>query len=366
MKHNNDSLGPPWRLCVALLVFWTGLAQGDDPVFSGPQPGEKTTPFRVLELTGPGEGKERDPIAENAGAPTALVFVHGIERSLVPLLRVVDQYGAERQDRLKTEIVFLSADRLSGEQRVKAAAGSLKLQSRVGFSLDGAEGPGNYGLNGQCLMTIVAARDNQVTTNFALVQPGIADAPAVILGLARACGDATPPTVEELNRRQLARSGAGRDRERMMKPGETGRRPGPGAESFDLSKLDLNSEAGLREAVRALIAEVSRLRTELADLRAKSGAGANTGTERAKEDYPGAVPTDEKLQGLLRQFIRPTNDEATVDRLLAEIESYVKGNPDLTRQAIDGWTRILHFGERYGTAYARKGGQELLERLKKQ
>src|SRR5262245_66312438 len=67
-----------------------------DKVFSGPQRGERTTPFNVLELTGPNEGKEREPVTENAGAPTALVFVHAIERSLVPLRRGVGQDGTGR------------------------------------------------------------------------------------------------------------------------------------------------------------------------------------------------------------------------------------------------------------------------------
>ena len=79
----------------------------------------------------------------------------------------------------------------------------------------------------------------------------------------------------------------------------------------------------------------------------------------------GAVPTDAKLNRLIREFIRPTNDDASVDRLLTEIESHVEGNADLTRQAIAGWTRILHFGDRYGTAHARETARASMERLKK-
>jgi hypothetical protein len=75
-------------LCLLALVPSILLnAAAADRVFSGPQPGEKTTPLKLLELMGPAEGKERDPITENAGAATTLVFVHTIERSLVPLLR---------------------------------------------------------------------------------------------------------------------------------------------------------------------------------------------------------------------------------------------------------------------------------------
>ena len=85
--------------------------------------------------------------------------------------------------------------------------------------------------------------------------------------------------------------------------------------------------------------------------------------EKPKEDFPGAVPADAKLVGLLRQFIRPTNDDATVDRVLAEVKTHIKDNADLTKQAADGWTRVLHFGDRYGTPYARKVGQEFLDQI---
>ncbi len=265
-----------------------------------------------MELTGQNAGKERDLVKESALRPMALIFVHGIERSLVPLLRVVDEYGAERKDRLRTEMIFLSPDRLAGEQRVKAAAGALKLQSPVELSVDGAEGPGNYGLNKECLMTIVAAKDNTVTANFALVQPGIADAPKVLEAMAKVCGDTHPPTVAQLSERQMARGGGGRERAGRMTTAD---------------------------------------------------GNANTNTTG---NFPGGVPTDARLQGLLRGFIRPTNDVATVDKALADVKQHIHGNPDLQKQAIDGWTRVLHFGDRYGTEYARKVGREFLEQLKRE
>ena len=279
---------------ICLLVLGTtGFAQGADPIFSGPQIGEKTTPFRVRELWGPAVGTERDPIAENGGKATVLVFINGLERSLLPLLRAVDQYGKERAELISSEVIFLFDDLVEGEQRVKAASGSMRLHSRIGLSLDGAEGPGNYGLNKECMMTIVAAKENTVGANFALVQPGIADAPKVIEALARTCGDTTPPSIEKLTERPMA---------------------------------------GERAARRM----------------------------NQADRFPGAVPEDPKLNGLLRQVIRPTNDQETVGKLMVEMEAYVKGNKGLTKQAIDGWTRVLHFGERYGTAHARELGRAFL------
>jgi hypothetical protein len=305
-------------LVLAVAIGSWGVLRAADPVFSGPQGGETTTPFTVVNLTGENVGKERDPIAENAGQPTALVFVHALERSLVPLLRVLDEYGADRKDRLKTEIVFLSADRLEGERRVKAAAGSLKLLSRVGLSLDGSEGPGNYGLNKECMMTVIVAKDNNVAANFALTQPGIADAPTVLEALAKICGDLKPPTAEQLSERRAARMGNAR----------------PGGA--------MRPESAMR------------------------GPIPDGGADKPTEPFPGAVPTDDKLQGLLRSFIRPNNDDATVDKVLADVKRHIEGNADLKKQAVDGWTRVLHFGDRYGTAYSRKIGVAFLEELKRE
>ena len=90
------------------------MAAGDS-IFSGPQPGEQIKGFKVIDVAA--ESTERDPVQENGGAPTALVFIHAVERSLVPLLRVIDEYGARRKERIKTEVIFLAADRLTGAPR---------------------------------------------------------------------------------------------------------------------------------------------------------------------------------------------------------------------------------------------------------
>lgn len=349
-------------LALCLLFLGATISFATDPVFSGPQAGEKVTPFTVVALSGDTVGKERTISTAAEGRATVLVFVHGVERSLVPLLMVVDQYGAEHQDRLKTEIVFLFADRLEGEQRGRAVAGSLKFQAPAGLSTDGAEGPGNYGLNKECLLTIVVAKDSKVTASFALVQPGIADAPKIIGALAKACGDEAPPTVEELQQRRMARNGGGREGAPMRPQTARTVRPQP---SVDITHIDLDTEEGMREAIRALTGEVQSLRQEVNELKAggspppNRGEGART---RPAAPIPGAVPTDEKLVAWMRSFIRPTNDEATVDQVIVDVQAYIKGHADLRKQTIEAWTRILSF-ENYGTPHSRKAGREFLDRL---
>src|SRR5918993_5391970 len=107
MKRQRISLG----LAVALIALGGGSLAGQDRVFSGPQVGEKVTPFKVLGVRGPAAGTEHEIQGADAGTgPAVLVFVHGIERSIVPLVTVVDEYGHQKRDVLKTTFVFLSGD----------------------------------------------------------------------------------------------------------------------------------------------------------------------------------------------------------------------------------------------------------------
>jgi hypothetical protein len=291
-------------LSTTLILASLNRLEAADPVFSGPQPGEVTTTFKSVDIIGTEAGQERDVIALNNGEPTVLVFVHGIERSMLPLMRAVDNYGDKFKDRLKTEFIFLAAERVGGMEKYAPALNSIKLKGRPTLSVDGAEGPGNYGLNKECLMTIIAAKDNKAQASFALVQPGIADAEAVLAAIAKMIGDEKPPTAAEIAAAQPQRTGM------------TLQRP-------------MNPE------------------------------------DRPKEPFPGAVPTDGKLQSMLRSYIRKENDDATIDRMLQDVRDYIKDNADLKKQAADGWTRILHFKDRYGTPYAVKQGEAFLEELKK-
>ena len=74
---------------------------------------------------------------------------------MLPLLRIVDEYCGAPKGRLAMELVYLSSDKFAVEERMKWVANAVKLQARLGYSVDGVEGPGNYGLNKECMMTIV-------------------------------------------------------------------------------------------------------------------------------------------------------------------------------------------------------------------
>jgi hypothetical protein len=90
--------------------------------------------------------------------------------------------------------------------------------------------------------------------------------------------------------------------------------------------------------------------------KARHGARSRRDDGKTERRFPGAVPSDAKLVGLFGT-IRTTNDDAAVDRVLAEVKAHIKDNADLTKQAADGWMSIALWRPLRNSARA-QGGQE--------
>jgi hypothetical protein len=120
------------------------------------------------------------------------------------MTRVLMDYATGRAgDGLACGVVWLANanDPTAAEQFLKRARHAMPARAPVGISLDGNEGPGVYGLNRNVTLTILVARDNVVTANFALVQPSLpADAPRVLGEVVKLVGGKVP-TLEELGAR---------------------------------------------------------------------------------------------------------------------------------------------------------------------
>lgn len=185
---------------VLLIVSLTGShALGEDEaVFSGPQVGEKLTSFEVTGVYDEAEGKPLDFVARADGRPLMLIFVHQVTRPSHGLVRLMSEYAKRRaDDGLQAGVVWLEDDRSKAEQFLKRARGSLRLSAPVGVSVDGSEGPGSYGLNRNVTLTVLVAKDNQVTANFALVQPNETDAPNILAEVCKLIGG-QPPTLAQI------------------------------------------------------------------------------------------------------------------------------------------------------------------------
>jgi hypothetical protein len=187
------------------LVAGTAAA-ADDPVFSGPQPGEKLPGFTMRGVFDDAAGKESDPVADAGKRPVVLVFVHELTRPSLAVFRTVMNYAATREKDLSAALVFLGDDMTEMENRLKQSRHALPKGVPIGVSVDGKEGPGALGLNRQVSLTVIVAKEGKVTANFALVQPSLqADGPKILEAIVKQAGGKAP-TLEELGVRQPAES----------------------------------------------------------------------------------------------------------------------------------------------------------------
>ena len=292
------------RLFMGLLslgLFASAPVRGNDPVFSGPQAGEKLTPFTMTGVFDESAGRKIDLVSTAGGKPILLVFVHEANRPSIAVSRALLNYGAGRaKDGLVSGLVWLADDATAADQFLMRARGALPEKVPIGISVDGKEGPGAYGLNRNVTLTILVGKDGRVAANFALVQPSLqADVPRVLAEVVKLIGGKVPPVD------QLAAPGKAAGRVTDARPGEN---------DHELTELlravirrDASPEQVARagEAVEAYVAAHPRAKDQLGQIAHRvvgSGKLENYGTPAAQklitnwEERFGPQPVENKKE----------------------------------------------------------------------
>ena len=188
-------------------VFLTTFATaGDEPVFSGPQPGEKLASFVIKNVVAD-PAKDVNLIKDADGKPVLIAFVHKKTRPAFGLTNAIMRYAATRKkDGLTSGVVYLAEDMTAETNWMKGLSGRGFFPKGVtyGISPDGPEGPGPYGLNRQVEVTVLIGKEGRTTANFALVQPGLAaDGPKIARALAEVLGDKEPADLVKFNEERM-------------------------------------------------------------------------------------------------------------------------------------------------------------------
>jgi hypothetical protein len=182
-----------------LLLFAVMAVAAQEKPYSGPQPGETLTPFRVLAVNGPEAGRETDFVSQFGKAPILLLFVHDLTRPIINTFWPIDRFAGDRvQAGLKILFVYTAGDRVSGERRIRDWDRSMGFQVPMSVSLDGSEGPGLYGLNREVPVTAILAREGRVVANVVITQPGYPAALQIISETAKLVGGRVPAAEEFL------------------------------------------------------------------------------------------------------------------------------------------------------------------------
>ncbi|WP_406700468.1 hypothetical protein V5E97_16805 [Singulisphaera sp. Ch08] len=318
-----------------LLGALTALA--DDPVFSGPQVGEKLTTFKATAFSGPQAGREVEIPGPNAGRPTVLVFVHEITRPALQLIRPIDHFGAKWADLgLTSQIIWLAADPAQAEQFLERAKKSLNLKIPVAIAPGGIEGPGNYGLNRNVTLTILVANEGNVVANFAIVQPNETDAPKVLAPIAKLLGKAAP-SMDAIK----AEVGTGR----MMSRPEAAR---PAESKQERSRPAPDRIGALEEKVAALTEALNEARARIARLEGTPPPAPIGG--RSLPDI-GNGTRDPELQRLMRQLIQLKAEQSQVDQTAKEMARWAGDDPRKKSELAQYSKLVIELG--YGTEAAK-------------
>jgi hypothetical protein len=180
----------------AMLLVNVVRAQEQAAIFSGPQVDEKLPALKVSVAYGQNAGQTVDYIELAANRPALLVIVNGSNRPAANLTRCLMNFAEMHADKLFAGVVYLDSDRAAAEQYLRQATSWWGVGPPVGISIDGAEGPGSYGLNRNVNLTVLVANQGRVASNFALVQPSSVDAPKILREVVMLIGGRVPTIAE--------------------------------------------------------------------------------------------------------------------------------------------------------------------------
>ncbi|MFT7640766.1 MAG: hypothetical protein ACI9G1_002510, partial [Pirellulaceae bacterium] len=199
-------LQPAMFASCALLILVATSAAEDEAIFSGPQVGEKMAAFTMKGAIGDQVGQNIDLLKKADGQPTVLIFVHKRTRPAFGLTNTVMKMVASRNHGKDKPVVtagvcFLTDDATETETWMKRIPNYFPKGATFGISNDGLEGLGAYGLNRNVTLTVLVAKDNKVTANFALVQPSMqSDGPKIFKAVIDALGGGEVPPLAQFTR----------------------------------------------------------------------------------------------------------------------------------------------------------------------
>ena len=163
----------------------------EEPVYSGPQPGERLPAFIVRGLSGEFEDQSFDPSVHAEDGLSIFVFQdeNGVGfRGLIDLARKLEVIRGELDEELFFLSVFLSDDPMQLMRSIRPILEYIPDGYVVGISGDGRDGPGNLGLNRNMAMTILLVKDAQIVHNFTFPQSMLRADPHVLGGIADLIG----------------------------------------------------------------------------------------------------------------------------------------------------------------------------------
>lgn len=169
----------PLGWLAVVMAIGTSIRAAD----SGPVAGSAVVQFQVFNATGDHAGEVLDIVAHREGQPTLYCFVPAErwDRPTARLLRHLDQSIGETADKGAVVVVWVTSDTAAAREYLPRAQQSLKF-SRTSLTVyeAGPTGPGEWGINTDVSLTVVASNAGRVLRSFVLDSPSDTDAPEIL------------------------------------------------------------------------------------------------------------------------------------------------------------------------------------------
>jgi hypothetical protein len=159
-------------LSMAALGLFATATVAADKIESGLKPGEGTTPFQVVDVTGPNKPKQLCYVWANGGAPVVVAFVKDEPAKAAGLVASIQKLVDANKDKdLRSFVVFMNGPELAPQLTKLAQEKGIKLPMTV--LPGGANAPdlGHYKVNPQAKNTILVYRRQRIHANFVNVGP---------------------------------------------------------------------------------------------------------------------------------------------------------------------------------------------------
>ncbi len=161
----------------------------EEPIYSGPQPGEKVLPLTVLNLRGTKAGQEFDPI-KLAGDKLHLMFFVSESRTfgrfLGQLRNQLQSIEANSKQPWAMSVIVSTDDVNEAEKSFAVLDPRYPKNLLVGVSKDGAAGPPAYGLDKNLTATVIVAKNGIVLHNLPYVGNAFYTQPHILGAIADA------------------------------------------------------------------------------------------------------------------------------------------------------------------------------------
>ena len=160
-----------------------------EPIFSGPQTGEKLPSFKVVGMRGELEGKEFDPVEKAKGGFHIVIFADestDYSRGLVITKGRLETIEAASGKKWRMTVVYLGDNPAPVRKMLSQIGGGIPHDVLIGFSREGRSGPGALGLDRRMAATVIIAKGNKVVASIPIPQTVSVDDPYVFGAYAKA------------------------------------------------------------------------------------------------------------------------------------------------------------------------------------